>query len=531
MTTAMHVVELPSFDRARHRIGSGPRTWLWCTPALVLIACTIIVPVIGFTLRVGNPSSAISTLTRPQVVDAIRFSAWQALWSTLFTSAIGMVMAWILGRYEFRGRRFVHAAMTVPFVLPTVVVGASFLALLPQSMERSLGSIVMAHAFFNISVIIRLVVPVLSIIHPDQFAVARTLGASQFGALRRIGIPMVAPALKTAVSIVFLMSFTSYGVVRVLGGSGLSTVEVEIYRRAVVLGDLSGSAVLALAQTIVIVAVVGLASRRPPQEFVRIRVQRQPIPRWAGVTTAGVTLAVMTPLTAMTLSSVMSSGHWTSIGWQQLVASDSSLFPGIRIGEVVIRSLAFAVIAATIAVPIGVAAAVGLGRRQSSWIESLLVVPMAVSAVVVGFGILVTYDTDPIDVRSSWWLLPVIHAVVALPLVVRSALGVVRSIPQGLRDAAAVLGASPFQRWWKIDMALLRPALATGLGLSMALSLGEFGATSFLTRRGSLTLPIVIDQLLGRTGDTAFTTAMATSTILMILTAVVVVAFDASSRT
>jgi thiamine transport system permease protein len=244
-----------------------------------------------------------------------------------------------------------------------------------------------------------------------------------------------------------------------------------------------------------------------------------------------VVVLVLAPLVAMSLRSMYVDGRVTTSGWSNLVGSPGPLMSNIDMPSVIIRSAGFALIAAAIAVPIGIAAAIGLARRSGPLVRAILNIPVATSAVVVGFGILITYDTTPFDIRSAWWLIPMIHAVVALPFVVRTALPVVQSIPQGLRDAAAVLGATPLRRWWTIDAPLLHPAFATGLGLSMALSLGEFGATSFLTRRDSQTLPIVIDQLLGRAGETAFTTAMAASTGLMLLTALIVVTFDSSLRT
>lgn len=497
----------------------------------MLVLFTSVLPLFVLTKDTVRSFSALKTLSREPILSALRFSIWQAIWSTTVTLAVGSVLAWVLARYEFRGRRAIRVIVTVPFVLPTVVVGSAFLALLPTSVERSFGSIVFAHVFFNIAVVVRLVTPQWSMVDPDLLAAARTLGASPFRLVTRIVVPLAGSALKVAGAIVFLMSFTSYGVVRLLGGPGSNTIEVEIYRRAVVLGDISEATVLATAQTLVIIALFALATRRRSVDMQRVDIDRRSAPLWA--TASGYTAAalILVPLTAMIVHSVRSSGRWTNSGWVNLFSSTGSVLDDVDMLSVVTRSLMFALLAAGISVPIGIAAAIGLAQRRSSLTAALLVVPMATSAVVIGFGILVTYDQSPFDFRSQWWLIPCIHAVVALPFVVRSSLSVVESIPQGLRDAAAVLGASPFRRWWDVDAPLLAPALATGLGLSAALSLGEFGATSFLTRHRTQTLPIVVDQLLGRAGDTAFTTAMAAATFLLVLTSLIVVSFDSTMRT
>lgn len=518
-------------DRSRPGSGTWTEAFAWSIPALVLVVFAVVIPVGILAWDAVDYRTIGSTLTDRSTLDAIRFSIWQALWSTCITMVLGTVSAWILARYEFRGRRPMNVLLTVPFVLPTVVVGAAFLALLPSSIERSTLSILLAHTFFNISVVIRLVTPTWSVIDSNQLAAARTLGASPTSVFTRVLAPSASSALTSAAGLVFLMSFTSYGVVRILGGPGLNTVEVEVYRRAVLLGDVSGAAVLAIAQTLVIVIVLTFVSRRPNPELIRSGGDRQPAPRWARCTAWAITSAVSLPLAAMVVRSLVEGGRWTLAGWSNLLFSDSRLMQNLDVRDAVIRSLIFAAIASLIAVPIGVAAAIGLTRRKGTGTRILLSVPIATSAVVVGFGILVAYDTPPFDVRSSWLLVPVTHAVVALPFVVRTALPVVQSIPRGLREAASVLGASPLRRWLAVDARLLTPAMATGLAMAFALSLGEFGATSFLTRRDTETLPILIDQLLSRTGGSAFSTAMAASTVLALLTSSVVVAFDSTSRT
>ncbi len=153
--------------------------------------------------------------------------------------------------------------------------------------------------------------------------------------------------------------------------------------------------------------------------------------------------------------------------------------------------------------------------------------PLGTSAVTIGFGMLITFDVDPVDWRASWWLVPVGHALVAVPFVVRSALGVSRSVDPDLRAAAATLGAPPIRAWASTTLPFLRRPLATGAGLAAAISLGEFGATSFLSRSGSDTLPIAIERLLGRTGRLFQAQAFALSAILAAATMTIVMLVDA----
>ena len=105
-----------------------------------------------------------------------------------------------------------------------------------------------------------------------------------------------------------------------------------------------------------------------------------------------------------------------------------------------------------------------------------------------------------------------------------------RSRPDGWVEAAATLGASPAQAWWHVDVAVLRRPLIAGAGFAAAISLGEFGATSFLTRTGQETLPITIARLLGRAGDLPRAQAFALATILAAATVAVITAVETLER-
>jgi len=139
---------------------------------------------------------------------------------------------------------------------------------------------------------------------------------------------------------------------------------------------------------------------------------------------------------------------------------------------------------------------------------------------------LITFDTGPFDWRAAWWLPPVGHALVAIPFVVRSLLPTLRSISADQRLAAITLGASPLRAWWEVEVRRLPAPLLSAAGFAAAISLGEFGATTFLTRSGRDSMPIAIDRLLGRTGAVPHAQAFALATMLFLLTAAVVAVAD-----
>ena len=208
--------------------------------------------------------------------------------------------------------------------------------------------------------------------------------------------------------------------------------------------------------------------------------------------------------------------------------------PGIRIGvdplDAMLTSLRTTVVATAIAVTVGALAALAItaARRSGRLLDTGLMLPIATSAVTIGFGILITFDVAPVDWRASWWLVPVGQALVAVPFVVRTVLPVLRGIDPRLHDAAATLGASPLRAWREVTVAHLRRPLVASAGLAAAISLGEFGATSFLSRTGSETMPVAIERLLGRTGRLVQAQGYALATLLAMATVAIVLALDAT---
>ena len=146
--------------------------------------------------------------------------------------------------------------------------------------------------------------------------------------------------------------------------------------------------------------------------------------------------------------------------------------------------------------------------------------------MILGFGFLVALGSLPIDLRVSPLLIPIAHSLVALPFVVRAIVPVIRSMDKRLHEAAATLGASPAQVWRRIDVPIIGRAALVGAGFAFAVSLGEFGATLFIVRPDTPTMPVAIFRMLGRPGDLAFGQAMAMATVLMLVTAIALVLID-----
>lgn len=539
--------------RGPGRRGAALRLGLMAVPVAFfgLFFAYPVTAIVGRGLKAGGDwqfGRIGDVLARPDILDVLWFTTWQALASTALTLLIALPGAYVFARFDFPGKQLLRAVVTVPFVLPTVVVGTAFLALLGRGglldelwgvrLDTTVWAILLAHVFFNYAVVVRTVGGLWSQLDPRQEEAARVLGAGRFAAFRRVTLPALGPAVAAAALMVFLFTFTSFGVVQILGGPAYSTLEVEIYRQTAQLLDLPTAAVLTLVQFAAVGAILAVhaATVRRRERALKLvdpdltsRRPRGP-GQWAllGGVLLTALLLILLPLGVLverSFDGAAGSGGY-GLGYYRALQSAGSggsstfLVPPL---EAVGNSLRYALVATLIALVVGGLAAAALTRRAGRLVrgfDALLMLPLGVSAVTVGFGFLITLDEPPLDLRTSWILVPLAQALVGVPFVVRTMLPVLRAVDDRLREAAAVLGASPLRAWREVDLPLVRRAVLVAAGFAFAVSLGEFGATVFIARPDNPTLPVAVARLLGRSGELNYGQAMALSTILMLVCAV-----------
>lgn len=482
----------------------------------------------------------LDALGQPFVREVAWFTLWQAALSTLVTVALALPAAYVFARFEFPGRRLISALSIVPFVLPTVVVASAFLALIgPRSplgvrLDHTIWAILAAHVFYNFAIVLRIVGGLWAQLDPRLEEQARMLGASRWQAFRRVTLPLLAPAIASAASIVFLFTFTSFGVILLLGGPSFATLEVEIYRQTAQLLNLPVAATLSLLQLGGLLVLLFVYARLQDRLALGVRLLPARLtarpPRdaaertFVAATLLGMALLLGLPLLALVERSL-------SVGAGYSLDNYVSLFGPVRSGlfvpplEALRNSLIFAVTATAICLGLGLPASAFIAYRRGvigQSFDTLLMLPLGTSAVIVGYGFIVAFGRLPLlpfDLRTSPLLIPIAHALVALPFVVRSVAPVMRSIDPRLRQAAAVLGASPARAWRAVDLPIIGRAALVGAGFAFAVSLGEFGATLFIARPDTPTMPVAIFRFLSLPGSANFGAAMAMSTLLMAVTA------------
>jgi thiamine transport system permease protein len=499
--------------------------------------------IIAMGLGPAAASGAAGLARLFEAADAPRVllaSAGQALLSTAATLAVGLPAAWVFARRQFPGKRILRALLSIPFVLPTVVVGSAFVALLGPgglsdrlagvTLVRTLAGVVLAHAFYNTSIVVRMVGGAWANLDPRLGESARMLGAGRAASFLRVTARLLLPSITASALLVFSFCFTSFGVILVLGGPRISTVETEIYRQAVYALDLPAAALLSVVQLVasgVVTAAYSALGRRAAvtQNLVpSTRTSRPPrgAAQWAIVAVFGLgtTAGLMLPLAVLVARSFASPAGLTLQYWASLFRNVKDSVFWVPPGAAALHSLAFSGLTVALSLALGVPAAYlvarrGPGRFIGAAADVLFLLPLGTSAVTLGFGFIVAFGAPPLDIRASMLIIPIAHSLIALPLVVRSLVGPLRSLDPGLRESAALLGAGPARVRLRIDLPILRRAFLAAAAFAFTVSLGEFAATALLSRPEMATIPVAIYSSLTQPGDLNRGQAMAMSVVLM----------------
>lgn len=513
----------------------------YCYPLLKIIIYSF------FPFDLEKIGKLFSSLTYVQI---LWFTIWQAVLSTVITLVLALPGAYIFAKYRFWGKNVLQALMTVPFVLPTVVTAAAFRALLGQNglinsffvssfnltrapidIEQTVLFFLIAHVFYNYTMVVRIVSSFWASLDPSLVTAARILGATPLRAFTRITLPLLLPAIGSAALLVFMFCFTSFGVILILGGPTLATLEVEIYRQAVQLFNLPMAAILSLVQIVFNFILMWLHARLSKKSLVTFFSDSKS----TAITAVGSRLQkivvacnlcfmlvlLIFPLAALVVSSFTGADGFTLAYYRQLFHGESASLFYVEPISSVANSIGFALIAMSFSLVLGILSATflasGSKERTHLW-DALIMLPLATSAVTLGFGYVITLNAPPLNLRDTLIIVPIAHSLVAFPFVVRCVLPAIRQVPRNLREAATLLGASPFTVWRRIDFPLIRRALAVGAIFAFSISMGEFGASSFLTRPHTPTMPVAIFRFLSQPGDVNYGQAMAMSTILMLVT-------------
>lgn len=493
-------------------------------------------------------SAFIRLFSTDYYIGTLIFTVYQAALSTASTLVLALPCAYVMVRYRFAGKSLLLSLAVLPFVLPTVVVALALMSLFgqrgllndllkalfsldytPIQLERTLAIVIVVHVFYNFAIALRIITGYWSALGFETEEAARALGADEWSVWRDIRLPLIRPALFSAGLLVFIFTFTSFGVVLILGGIRFATLEVQIYYQAVSIFNLPLAAALSLIQIAVMCLMMILYTRaqRQTRPSMRsgasiakpIKTRRERLIVSAAV--AFMCLLLFTPLLALIVRSIWSGGTLNLTNFLELAQRSRGSLLFIPPIESVWNSLRIAVLSMIWALGLGIMASLMIHR--GGWLskiaDPLFMLPLATSAVTLGFGFVVALDKPPLNLRSSWLIIPISHTLVALPFVIRSVLPSLRAVPHSIREAAQVLGARPLDLLLTIDFPLISRGMAVGATFAFTVSMGEFGASLFVAQRESVTMPVVIYRLIGDPGLASYRQALAMSVMLMLVCA------------
>ena len=499
-----------------------------------------------------------------------------AFTTSSFTCIIGFWIASTLAKYEIKHVSLIRAFFVLPFVTPAIVAAVGFLAIIDSdSILSRLGidlytqsgfigklgevlgaenlgnfiALILALSWFNISLVIRLIEPIIARLDKDwedQFNILPK-GESALFKLRYFYLPIYGPGILVAWSLTFIFSFTSFALPKWLSPQN-NTIEtlVSIYSSSAgIEGYRVWSSELVLSATIIQFLVLGIAmslstilqsKHNSRIELVNENYSRKQRGKLTSFRKIGLSISflyVISPLVAVLSNSFRSIERtgsetaitWSFEGWRVAWRGDLS-YAGIP--EAMANSVTYAIICMVIAVIVGTTIAATIKQLEDAGklilariVDFVSFLPLIVSAITVGLGILIGL-LNLFPELLNWRFLPVwAHIMMVCPFVVRIMLPAFRSLDQLYSDQATVLGMTDTEIFWKIKIPLLKPQIIVSAALSMAFSLGEFGASWMLSGIGNwVTLSTLTDQLMSRPNyfPEVRSSAMAVATCLMLMT-------------
>ena len=495
---------------------------------------------------VADPVAFAGRVARDPTVLAgslglLGFTAYQALLSTVASVALGLPGAWILSRFEFRGRETIRSLTILPFVLPSIMVAIGFVATFGRNgtlngVLRALGlgevsllftleAVIVAHAFYNAPLVARVTTAAWESVDARTVETARSLGANPRTAFRHVIAPQLYPAVLMGATLTFVFTFASFPIVLALGGLQLATVEVWIYSLVRDL-EYTEAAALAVIETGISLLLTYAYLRYEARRETKRRGSR-PLPRrrlWPGrdaltpgaalarLAVAGYGLAVLVvfvgPLASMVAASLTTGDGALTLGNFAFLLERQATGASFQVKPLpaVLNSLALGVVTLALALPMGMALSVLTTRpyRGRTLVDALTMAPLAVSGIVVGLGMLrgLVFGVVVFGYRvtvTGWVAIAVAHAVAAYPFVVRTVAPMIGDLDRAMVESARSLGASRVRALWDVELPLVWPGVVAGAAFAFAISIGEFDSTVILAQgSGAYTMPVAVERYIGR---------------------------------
>ena len=476
-------------------------------------------------------------LSEPRTFKIIWFTVWQAAASALLSLLLGIPSAYIFYVKRFRFQKVLRSLITIPFMLPSIVVAIAFTSLFKGA--HGVVVIIIANTFMNYSIATRVIGLAWHHLDPAAFDAAELDGAGRIRTMLDIALPQIRDSIASVGTLIFLYCSANFGIVMVLGSVNTKTIETEIYTSATGFLDFHRSSTLVLVQLLLTFFTLFISGRLVSQsliqelgdaQFAKI-VDKRDFP--VILVVSGIVLALIcAPIASLALRAFSSGGRWGLSNFANLGTYGARQLLNISVAAAGINSLRNAAITLIISLGLGLLVSFLMARSQVRnqsarlGVDTFFLAPIGISSVVLGFGYLLTFGSGIFPLRSSWLVTPIAQSLLAIPLVIRFIYPALRGLAPELLEVAELDGTSQSQSWWLIQLPLIRQTIALAAGYTVVLSIGEFGAANFLAYGDQGTLPTILFQLISRPGAQNYGMAMAASLVLIVLSGAAIYAFE-----
>ncbi|WP_339195623.1 iron ABC transporter permease [Solibacillus sp. FSL R5-0449] len=463
----------------------------------------------------------------------------EALWNSFYISIIsviccavvGVMMAFLLERYDFPGRRLLSILVLVPMALPPLVGVLSFSFLYGESgifprlfqqmfqLEdvpfalKGIWGVIVVHTFTMYTYFYLTASAAIKGLDPSLEEAATSLGASRIRVWRKIILPMLTPSLIASSLLVFMVSMASYTAPLMFGVERTMTMQIYLSRTN---GNLdmaaTQSTILSFVSITFLLIMRWYQNRRNYQNLSkgisvhRSEVSSKPLKYLAVALSFIGTLILILPILVLILISFSKDGAWTIqiLPTEYTLDHYKALFTDERTWRPIWNSLQMGFIATVGNIIFGVAAAYAMVRlsfKGKTALDILITIPWALPGTVVAVNLIAAFSTESVFTFNqvligSFWILPLAYFIRHLPLVFRSTSASLMQLDQSVEEASRSLGASWWYTFRRIVIPLTLSGVLAGTLLAFVQSIGEFVASILIYNTSTIPLSVAIFQKL-----------------------------------
>jgi len=515
---------------------------LFIVPFL-LLAVFFYVPVITVFITGFSKDGLKAVLADSYCRSICLFSLKQGALSTLLSAAIGFPGAYILARYSFRGKGFLKALITVPYVLPPIaavlgivllignngIINRALMALSgaeqpPLQLLYSLKAILIAHTFYNIPLFIRFVYPVWENIPASMYEAGKSLGAGRWRLFRTVTCPWLLCAFIAACALIFVLCFMSFSIVLVLGGNPqYSTMEVEIYKLARTTSNITKACALGGIESLITLLFISLYTAAGHQQ------NSYPLPVGkhgtvpakklsmhhfpAIIYIAFLVIYVAMPMVTIALNSFTGKSGWGKSGsftlsWYKAFTQPNMYNPVLNTLFIAVSTVICAIVLSII-----ISAVISRWPKGSFLIQIFFFASLGISSILLSLGFMLTISN--LGFRPNGKLLLIaVHTAAVLPFTIKAISLFYSRINSRCIECAQSLGAKPLRILWTVKLPMIKNGIFTAGIFAFAVSAGEVNGALMLAPEGFTTMPVAIYRLIGAY---RFYQACAMGTVLLLI--------------